>query len=304
MEAVKKLRTDSDQLEGDSISSGSEDEKESESGSESSIDPDMELNVEFEARNIESSDFLGIRRLLQQLFLKAGVDLTGLTDLVIANSSLYGSTVKVVDEGENCSEGGREEGDGNEVCGIISFISITHNQDSNCMQQLKEHLLSRCKLHSSSDLEELSAMLSNSDRPIGLLVSERLLNLPVQMGSLLLRSLLSELKESLPAASACELVVVIARSHSLLTASTGRKRKASLGLQREQHTFDYIENEFMQEGCLLSFSYPVGAETDQVFGGKWDSGDPSMKPFRTVMILPFSNLEHATISLEKALHTV
>ncbi len=57
----------------------------------------------------------------------------------------------------------------------------------------------------------------------------------------------SELKESLPAASACELVVVIARSHSLLTASTGRKRKASLGLQREQHTFDYIENEFMQE---------------------------------------------------------
>ncbi len=41
MEAVKKLRTDSDQLEGDSISSGSEDEKESESGSVSSIDPDM-----------------------------------------------------------------------------------------------------------------------------------------------------------------------------------------------------------------------------------------------------------------------
>lgn len=34
----------------------------------------------------------------------------------------------MVDEGENCSEGGREEGDGNEVCGIISFISITHNQ--------------------------------------------------------------------------------------------------------------------------------------------------------------------------------
>lgn len=67
----------------------------------------------------------------------------------------------------------------------------THPQDHSCVQQLKEHLLSQCKLHSSSNhYEQLSTMLSDPDRPVGLLICERLLNLPLQIGSLLLRSLL------------------------------------------------------------------------------------------------------------------
>lgn len=63
-------------------------------------------------------------------------------------------------------------------------------QDHNCVQQLKEHLLSQCKLHSNLKFEQLSTLLSDPDRPIGLLISERLLNLPVQIGLLLLQSLL------------------------------------------------------------------------------------------------------------------
>lgn len=57
-----------------------------------------------------------------------------------------------------------------------------------------------------------------------------------------------ELSENLPPASACQLVVVIARSHVHLTADVGQKRKTRdgpLDLQREQQTFDYIENECM-----------------------------------------------------------
>lgn len=129
------------------------------------------------------------------------------------------------------------------------------------MQQLKEHLLSQCKLHSSTNFQQLSDLLSDPIRPIGLLISERLLNLPMQIGALLLRSLLlvtapylsnyiffhsrSELSETISPESACQLVAIIARSHLLLTAGVGKKRKSRDNPQREQQIFDYIENEFM-----------------------------------------------------------
>lgn len=45
----------------------------------------------------------------------------------------------------------------------------------------------------------------------------------------------------------------------------------------------------------------MGTESDQVFGGNWSLDDVAMEPFRTVMILPYSKLEHVTDSLEKVL---
>ena len=83
----------------------------------------------------------------------------------------------------------------------------------------------------------------------------------MQIGALLLRSLLlvnyssmdiyviicyfrSELS-AVPPESSCQLVTIIARSHLLLTAGVGKKRKSSENPQREQQIFDYIENEFM-----------------------------------------------------------
>lgn len=49
----------------------------------------------------------------------------------------------------------------------------------------------------------------------------------------------------------------------------------------------------------MSFSYPVSNESDDVFGGKWSLDDTAMKPFRTVMVLPYLKLESVVASLEK-----
>ena len=55
---------------------------------------------------------------------------------------------------------------------------------------------------------------------------------------------------------------------------------------------------FIFQDCLVSFSYPVGTESDKVFGGDWGLDDVAMEPFRTVMIIPYSKLEHVIDSLE------
>lgn len=43
----------------------------------------------------------------------------------------------------------------------------------------------------------------------------------------------------------------------------------------------------------------MSVESDDVFGGDWSFDDLPMKPFRTVMILPYSELEHVIATLEK-----
>ena len=53
---------------------------------------------------------------------------------------------------------------------------------------------------------------------------------------------------------------------------------------------------------MVSFSYPVGEETDEVFGGSWSFNDAAMKPFRTVMILPHDKVLTVMDKLQLAVH--
>lgn len=52
------------------------------------------VNVEFEGRNPECSDFHSVKQLLQQLFLKAQVNLSDMASLLVNQRSI-GSVIKV-----------------------------------------------------------------------------------------------------------------------------------------------------------------------------------------------------------------
>lgn len=52
--------------------------------------------------------------------------------------------------------------------------------------------------------------------------------------------------------------------------------------------------------AILQFSYPVVGESDSVLGGKWSFDDTAMKPWRTLLVLPASQLQHCLDELEQA----
>lgn len=54
----------------------------------------QKIQVDFEGRNPVDADFHGIKQLLQQLFLKAHINLSELADLIIGQNYV-GSVVKV-----------------------------------------------------------------------------------------------------------------------------------------------------------------------------------------------------------------
>ncbi|KAJ8794041.1 hypothetical protein J1605_003451 [Eschrichtius robustus] len=73
-----------------------EDEDNEDSDEEEDEDDEVvneEVNIEFEAYSISDNDYDGIKKLLQQLFLKAPVNTAELTDLLIQQNHI-GSVIK------------------------------------------------------------------------------------------------------------------------------------------------------------------------------------------------------------------
>ena len=128
--------------------------------------------------------------------------------------------------------------------------------------------------------------------------------------------------------------VLIGRSHlvNLPKPKTGKKRKtkakaatkegAGISGAEGEPVFDFYENELIHkvlvlfnynfivlfcdyglQASILSFSYPVGEESDQVLGGKWDMDDNAMKPYRTLMVIEARKLERCIVELEQAIRS-
>lgn len=117
---LKKRNVDSE--EGDSNSG---------SGNESD-NPDIYnggevIEADFEGRNPDSSDFHGIKQLMQQLFLKAHIDLSQLSDMIIAQSNV-GSVLKQSLGDVEDSDEDDDMDDINDVFGVTTVINLTEKK--------------------------------------------------------------------------------------------------------------------------------------------------------------------------------
>ncbi|KAJ9602741.1 Mss4p nuclear export [Cladophialophora chaetospira] len=127
------------------------------------------LDVDFEWFDPQPEfDFHGIKTLLQQLFdVDAQLfDLSGLTDLILAQPTL-GSTVKV---------------DGNETdaYAFLSVVNLQEHKDKPFVNKIVQYITSKAK--SKSELAPLAELLSQTTiPPIGLIFTERLINVPAEV---------------------------------------------------------------------------------------------------------------------------
>jgi len=155
-----------------------------------------EIQVEFEGRNPIDSDFHGIKQLLQQLFLKAHINLSELTDLIISQNYV-GSVVKQSDVDEEEDDDDEDDNSGNDVFGITTVVNLTDKQNAECVQQLRQLLVELCNEHGTDQSNALvNNLLSNNAQPVGLLINERFINIPAQISVPLLQSLSKEMKKA------------------------------------------------------------------------------------------------------------
>ncbi|KEF55367.1 uncharacterized protein A1O9_08117 [Exophiala aquamarina CBS 119918] len=140
------------------------------------------LDVDFEWFDPQPEfDFHGIKTLLQQLFDTDGqlFELSALTDLILSQPTL-GSTVKV---------------DGNETdaYAFLSVLNLQEHKDKHFMGKIIQYIHS--KASSQPQLAHLVQLLSQSTMPpIGLILTERLINVPSEVVPPMYTMLLEEIE--------------------------------------------------------------------------------------------------------------
>ncbi|XP_064631496.1 BRCA2 and CDKN1A-interacting protein-like [Lineus longissimus] len=285
---MKKLEKEGDLSDSEQdIDPSSDDEKDEDSNEFEG----KEIQVDFEARVAQDSDFHGIKQLLKQLLLKADIDMGELVNYVISNNNV-GSVLKQVDDIPDDDDNGDDDDATIEpVFGLTSVVDLS--KDSTCSKQLKSLLLERCKECNSKKLADFRAMFDS--KQIGFIVNERFINLPPQVSVPLFTSLKKEIEAANKKKSKqYDLYLMIAKTYKMKEVGNNAKSK---GNKNEDLTYVNQEEEFIQQEAMLTFDYCVTKEHDSAVGGSWDEDDEEMDAYRTVMVFPAERLDNIVTRL-------
>eukprot|EP00088_Acartia_fossae_P003315 TRINITY_DN1138_c0_g1_i4.p1 TRINITY_DN1138_c0_g1~~TRINITY_DN1138_c0_g1_i4.p1 ORF type:complete len:167 (-),score=40.48 TRINITY_DN1138_c0_g1_i4:499-999(-) len=149
----------------------------SDSDNESENEEGKDIQVEFEARSPEGEDYQGIKRLLQQLFLRSQVvDCSRVTDTILAQRGI-GSVIKqsLPDEVEQQQDGNEET---NEVYAISTVLNLADKTKESVIGLRRFLLDQTAKGNDRQVLKYVTDLLSGR---IGFLVNERFINIPAQV---------------------------------------------------------------------------------------------------------------------------
>ncbi|XP_007962580.2 BRCA2 and CDKN1A-interacting protein isoform X5 [Chlorocebus sabaeus] len=259
---------------------------------------DEEVNIEFEAYSLSDNDYDGIKKLLQQLFLKAPVNTAELTDLLIQQNHI-GSVIKQTD----VSEDSDNDVDEDEVFGFISLLNLTERKGTQCAEQIQELILSFCEKNcEKSMVEQLDKFLNDTTKPVGLLLSERFINIPPQIALPMYQQLQKELAEAHRTNKPCgKCYFYLLISKTFVEAGKNNSKKKLSNKKKAALMFANAEEEFFYEKAILKFNYSVQEESDTCLGGKWSFDDVPMTPLRTVMLIPGDKMNEIMDKLKEYL---
>ncbi|XP_068161096.1 protein BCCIP homolog isoform X2 [Antennarius striatus] len=266
----------------DSSDENPEDDDDSEEENSEASDEDIneEVDVQLEGHNISDNDFNGIQKLLQQLFLKAHVDTSEMADIIIQQKHV-GTVVKQAEVPEDS-----DDDDPDEVFGFITMLNLTERKGVQCVEQVKELILDHCEKNAAHSVtEQLEKIVGDANKPVGLLLSERFVNVPPQIALPLYKHLLEEMVEAQKTnkpSGKCHYCLMISKTCK----EAGKKILARGGALEEEYMFVNAEEEFFYEQAIIKFHYSVQEEADSCLSGRWSYDDVPMKPFRTVMLIP------------------
>ncbi|TNN03433.1 protein BCCIP homolog [Takifugu flavidus] len=258
-----------------------EDDSEEEDSEASEEEINEEVVVDFEAHTISDNDYNGIKKLLQQLFLKAHVNTSEMTDIIIQQNHI-GSVVRQAEVPEDSDD----DGEPDEVFGLTTMLNLTERKGVKCVEEVKELILNQCEKNSThSMMEQLEKVLNDTSKPVGLLLSERFINVPPQIALPLHKHLQDEIAEAQRTnkpSGRCHYCLMISKTCK----EASKNIPARGGAPKEEYMFVNAEEEFFYEQATIKFHYSVQDEADSCLSGRWSYDDVPMKPFRTVMLIP------------------
>ncbi|BGO88404.1 hypothetical protein NBRC10512_007285 [Rhodotorula toruloides] len=304
------------------------DEGGEEEGDEGEGGSDVEmLDVNFSFFDPQPQDYHSIKLLLSQLLQgdAASLDLGGVTDIVL-EQKLVGSTVKT-DSGDEDDKA--HEGD---PYAVLTVLNLNVHKSNKALSSLVSYILSKLPsssaFHSTlSSLLSVDAAASSASKPshVGLVLSERMVNMPPQIVPPMYRMLSEELqwakddgepyhfshllfvsrvfKSSLsaldddPNAALEAAIVAEAEAKAKVPPKKKKQRKAGGAEQEEEKLWMYhVEDEFIQKFAEHTHVFDFSNNSRRAEGGGQDQFGVDMKG--QLMLVPWPKFSDIVDGLE------
>lgn len=173
----------------DQTESSSEDDEVSDNESN---DFEREIQVEFEARTPEERDLPGVISLLKQCFRGSeDVDLSALAQYVLKQRSVGSVVTQSPSDSTDDEDDDELGGTDGEVFGLATIIRLKGTEVSD---MIVRHM---SKSVAATDRRgQLGSLLTALDSDVGLIISERIINMPPQIAVPLYQTLANEVKKA------------------------------------------------------------------------------------------------------------
>ncbi|KAI0997212.1 hypothetical protein K3495_g10974 [Podosphaera aphanis] len=247
-----------------------------ESGSEDEMDI---VQVDFEWFNFKPTvDFHGVKTLLRQLFdVDAPLfDLSSLADLIVTQSTI-GSTVKV-------------DGEETDAYAMVTVLNLNTHRENSVIKEVTKYLLD--KSASDPNLAPLNSLLRSSAQ-VGLILSERLINVPAEVAPPMYEMLIDEIEAAVEDNEPYNFThyLIFSKTYQEVVSALDQeekplvKKKKASKLSRETFYF-HPEDEILQTYASMfgTFDY-TNDEGDGMADSKRAFSDMGIKPHGFLMLI-------------------
>ncbi|KAG8637505.1 hypothetical protein MANES_15G130900v8 [Manihot esculenta] len=215
-----------------------------------SLEEKSELSESSEEEESKSDDFHGVKMLLQNYLDNKQWDLSGFVDLILGQSTV-GTVVKKEDD----------EDDG--LFSVVTALNLGRYKDHKCIMEIREFLIEVCQ--DRNVIDDLRLLWTEQAHDVGLLVSQRVTNLPLQLLPLLYSALFYEVLLAAEDEPTEELRKALCFKSYLIVSKIYKHKNADYEKGESCQNEEFIiyikpEDEIFHKLCLWSFCFPLHSE--------------------------------------------
>lgn len=246
------------------------------------------VNVDFEWFNFDSEiDFHGTKGLLRQLFDvdAAAFNVSALADLVV-NQNTIGSTVKV-------------DGKATDAYALLTVLNTAIHRESEGLKSVVEYLIEKAR---TTDSLTAVADLLESGKHVGLVLSERLINVPSEIAPPLYSMMIEEVEAAVEDKEPYEFshYLIVSKTYqeveSKLDDGDRKKKKA----REEASTFYFHpEDEVFHKHAVAYGSYHYSKENEASSDSKRAFQEMGVKTMGHLMLVEASKMPGAVEAVRK-----
>jgi protein BCP1 len=244
------------------------------------------VNVDFELFNYDAEiDFHGVKSLLRQLFDVDAklLNMSGLSELVIQQNTI-GSTCKVDDKA-------------NDAYAFLTVLNSHEHREKPPVTQLLNYLSEKATTNKA--LSPVSELLA-SEKPIGLVLAERLINMPTEIIPPMWSMLLDEIEAAVEDGEPYEFshYLIVSRTYLEVESNLDQGERKKKKAKEESETFYFHpEDEELRKHAVASGSYPFTKDEETIADSKRAFQDMGIRSHGFMMLIEASKFASAVKSM-------